>query len=96
MIVKGLNKVLTNKNFRVLYITPYENQVNLIFMRLREIVHDSPLIKAEVLRAKSNPYLVEFRNGSAIMGFTTGASSKNGASSVRGQRADQRHILSYL
>lgn len=88
MVIGGLHPALTRKNFRVLYITPYENQVNLIFMRIKEIIHDSPLIKAEVVRMKSSPYMVEFKNGSVIMGFTTGASSGSGASSIRGQRAD--------
>lgn len=88
MIIEGTHKVHTHKNFRVLYVTPYENQVNLIFMRLREIINDSPLLKQDVIRMKNNPYMVEFRNGSVIMGFTTGASSGQGAASVRGQRCD--------
>ena len=88
MNIEGLHKVFVNKNFRVLYITPYENQVNLIFMRFREIINDSPLIKKEVVRIKNNPYMIEFKNGSVIMGFTTGASSGSGGASVRGQRAD--------
>lgn len=88
MIVEGLHKVCTNKNFRILYVTPYENQVNLIFMRMREIIQDSPLIKNDVVRMKNSPYMIEFKNGSTIMGFTTGASSGQGAASIRGQRAD--------
>lgn len=88
MIIEGLHKAYTHKNFRILYITPYENQVNLIFMRMREIIHDSPLIKNEVVRMKNSPYMIEFKNGSSVMGFTTGASSGSGAASIRGQRAD--------
>ena len=88
MIVEGLHKAFTHKNFRILYVTPYENQVNLIFMRMRELIADSPLVKNEIVKMKNSPYTVEFKNGSVIMGFTTGASSGNGAASVRGQRAD--------
>ena len=88
MVIEGLHKVFTHKNYRVLYITPYENQVNLIFMRMRELIHDSPLIKNEIVKMKNSPYTIQFRNGSVIMGFTTGASSGSGAASVRGQRAD--------
>ena len=88
MVIEGLFKAFTNKNFRVLYVTPYENQVNLIFMRMRELIHDSPLVKREVVRMKSSPYMIEFQNGSTIMGFTTGAASGQGAASVRGQKAD--------
>lgn len=88
MVIEGLHKAFTHKNFRILYITPYENQVNLIFMRFRELIADSPLLKNEIVKMKNSPYTVEFKNGSVIMGFTTGASSGQGAASVRGQRAD--------
>ena len=88
MIVEGLYKAFTNKGFRILYVTPYENQVNLIFMRMRELIASSPLVKMEVTGMKNSPYMITFKNGSTIMGFTTGASSGQGAASVRGQRAD--------
>jgi hypothetical protein len=88
MVVSGLHKAFTHKGYRVLYVTPYDNQVSLIFMRMKELINDSPLIKNEVVRMKNSPYTVEFKNGSVIMGFTTGASSGSGAASIRGQRAD--------
>jgi len=88
MIVGGFHKAYTNKNFRILYVTPYETQVNLIFMRMRELIADSPLLKSQVVKMKNSPYTIEFANGSTILGFTTGASSGSGAASVRGQRAD--------
>lgn len=88
MIVGGFHKAYTNRNFRILYVTPYETQVNLIFMRMRELIADSPLLKAQVVKMKNSPYTIEFANGSTILGFTTGASSGSGAASVRGQRAD--------
>lgn len=88
MIVEGLHKAFVHKNFRILYVTPYETQVNLLFMRMRELIADSPLLKKEIVKMKNNPYTIEFANGSVIMGFTTGASSGTGAASVRGQRAD--------
>ena len=91
MIIDGFHKACTHKNFRILYVTPYENQVNLIFMRMRELIHDSPLLKKQVVRMKNSPYTIEFSNGSTILGFTTGASSGSGAASIRGQRAD--HIF---
>ena len=88
MVVSGFHKAFTHRNYRILYVTPYENQVNLIFMRMRELIHDSPLLKNEVVKMKNSPYTIEFKNGSVIMGFTTGASSGSGAASIRGQRAD--------
>lgn len=88
MIIEGLHKAYTHEGFRILYVTPYETQVNLVFMRMRELIQSSPLLKIEVVKMKNSPYTIEFKNGSVIMGFTTGASSGSGAASVRGQRAD--------
>lgn len=82
MCIDGLWQCFTHKNYRVLYVTPYENQVNLIFMRLREIINESPLIKTEVVKMKNSPYTIEFVNGSIIMGFTTGASTGQAAASM--------------
>lgn len=82
MVVEGLWKALTKKKHRILYVTPYETQVNLIFMRIKELIHESPLVKEQVDRMINSPYMIEFKNGSAIMGFTTGASSGSGAASV--------------
>lgn len=88
MILEALHKVTTNKHFRILFVTPYENQVRLIFMRIKEILADSPLLKAMVKSATSNPYKIEFQDGCSILGFTTGSASGSGGASIRGQRAD--------
>ena len=84
MIVDMLHKACTNNNFRILVAAPFENQIRLIFMRINELVRDSPLLKDQITRSTKNPYIIEFENGSAILGFTTGDS----AASIRGQRAD--------
>ena len=88
MIISALHKTAKNQNYRVLFCAPYENQVRLFFMRLRELIDASPDIKGSLLRMTQSPYCVTFSNGSSIMGFTTGAASGTGAASVRGQRAD--------
>ena len=41
-----------------------------------------------VVSNTKTPFEIKFSNGSSIAGFTTGASSGGGASSIRGQRAD--------
>lgn len=88
MVIETLKNATVNKHYRVLIITPYETQVRLLFMRINEILDESPLLKSMVTRNVKSPYIIEFNNGSAILGFTTGASSGSGASSVRGQKAD--------
>ena len=88
MCIDALHRTNTHPNYRCLVVTPYENQVRLIFMRLRELIDASPLIKREVVKMTSNPYQIVFKNGSAILGFTTGAASGSGGASIRGQKAD--------
>ena len=89
MCVDGLHKVYTHKNYRALYVTPYTYQVDLIFRRLKELISDSPLVEDEVEGMKQSPYYqISFKNGSSLLGFSTGASTGKEAASVRGQRAD--------
>lgn len=88
MVVDSLYHAVTNPNFRVLIVTPYENQVRLAFTRLNELINASPLIKARIVSSTKNPYKIDFDNNSGIWGFTTGASTGSGAASIRGQRAD--------
>lgn len=82
MVIDMLHRVYTNQNYRCLVVTPYENQVRLIFMRLFELIDASPLLKAELSNKTKNPYNITFNNKSAILGFTTGASSGSGGASI--------------
>lgn len=88
MVVDALHKIYTTPHYRVLFVTPYENQVRMIFTRIKELIEASPLLKPEVVRSTQNPFQLVLKNGSAVLGFTTGASSGSGAPSIRGQRAD--------
>lgn len=88
MCVDALYRVNKNESYRCLFATPYENQVRLIFTRLKELIDSSPRIKERLVKSTSNPYQLVFTNGSMIVGFTTGAASGSGGASIRGQRAD--------
>lgn len=88
MVEEMLHKTNVNKFFRVLVITPYESQIRLIFMKINEILSNSPVLNATVKRNVKNPFQIDFYNGSCIIGFTTGASSGTGGASIRGQSAD--------
>lgn len=88
MCIEMLWKAFTKKHHRILVVTPYENQVRLIFTRLNEIISESPLLKQRVIKNTKNPYWIGLDNGAIILGFTTGASSGSGGASIRGQRAD--------
>ena len=84
MVVEMLHMAFTHRNFRILMAAPFENQIRNMFTRLNELIKESPLLKAEIVRSTKNPYVIEFKNGSMILGFTAG----DDAASIRGQRAD--------
>lgn len=88
MVVEMLWQIFTKRNFRVLMAAPYENQIRNMFTRLNELIKESPLLKNEIVKSTKNPYCIEMKNGSMILGFTTG----DDASSIRGQRADWIYI----
>lgn len=87
MVVFCLWYAQHHKNARLLIVAPYEHQVRLIFMRLKELIQDCDELQG--VKTTKNPFLADFPNGAKIMGFTGGANSgtQSGAS-VRGQRAD--------
>ena len=88
MVIEALYHTNTRQEFVAMFVAPYENQIRMIFDRLRALIDASPLVKDKVERSTKNPYAIEFKGGSKILGFTTGASSNSGAASLRGQRAD--------
>ena len=88
MVVEALFNVFTRRNFIHMFVTPYQSQVRMIFDNIRQKIDSSALIKREVTRSTTNPFLLEFSNGSKIVGFTTGAGSGMSAASIRGWRAD--------
>lgn len=88
MVIDMLWRACTRKNYRIVIVTPYENQIRLIFMRINEILRSSPLIANEIVTNTKNPFILKFKNESAIIGFTAG----NDASSVRGQKADWLYL----
>ena len=82
MVVDALHKVFIENSRRVLFIDPYENQVRLIFKRIRELINESPYLK-EDCTITFNPYELKVKSTkSSIMGFTTGASSGNEGASI--------------
>lgn len=88
MIVEAIYQTNVNRQYVAMFVAPYENQIRLIFDRIRELIDSSPLIAEMVESSTKNPYAVRLKNGSKILGFTTGASSNSGGASLRGQRAD--------
>ena len=88
MVVDMLWRAMTNRNYRIVVVTPYENQIRLIFKRINEISRTSPLVANEVESNTKNPFIIKCKNQSAIVGFTAG----NDAASVRGQKANWLYL----
>jgi len=86
LAVSVLHKIYTNSDFKVLIITPYQDQVELIFAMITEMIDKSITLKGMVKRhAKSPSYIYEFDNNSQIRGSTAGTKTGAGASKIRGQ-----------
>lgn len=92
MCVDALWRTNVNRSYRCIFAAPYESQIRNIFMRLSELVNLSPVVKANVLSNTKTPWLITFHNGSSIQGYTTGASSGGGATTIRGTRADYIYL----
>lgn len=73
-----------NNQYDILIITPYEDQVDLIFDRLHQLIDMSSDIKP----SRDIEHRIELPNGTVIKGFTAGSKSGTGAANTRGQRAD--------
>ena len=84
-----LFKAFVSQNYKILVITPYRSQIELIFKRVKELIQDSTDLSSSIKREVANPYHeIEFFNGSYIRGFTSGSKTSQGAGAVRGQPAD--------
>lgn len=73
-----------NNQYDILIIAPYEEQVELIFKRLSQLID----MAGDIKPARDIDKHIELPNGSVIHGITAGSKSGNGAANTRGQRAD--------
>jgi len=80
-----------DEGFKIIIVTPYQAQIELIFKRLKQLISYSPVLQNEIKRNVKAPiYSLELYNGSEVKGFTAGTKSGGNAESVRGQSA---HML---
>ena len=79
------------EGFKIVLITPYQSQIDLIFTRIMELIRSNPITQNSVKRHVKAPiYTLELHNGSIIRGFTAGTKSGGNAEAVRGQHG---HML---
>lgn len=83
--------VAIDSGFKIIVITPYQSQIDLIFERMKELIKTSPTTLNSVKRSVKAPvYTIELHNGSMVKGFTAGTKSGGNAEAVRGQHG---HML---
>ena len=83
--------VAEDEGFKIVVITPYLEQIDLIFTRLEQLIRSSAVLKNSITRSVKAPnYTITLYNKSRIKGFTAGTKSGGNAASVRGQAA---HML---
>lgn len=76
----------TNKNYKILFIAPFEDQIRDCWGTMRKMMQDSPLIPTRIVE---KPFIIEFSNGSWIKGMIGGVKQKSGRGSAgRGKGAD--------
>jgi hypothetical protein len=81
--IKALHKMVTNKGYRVMVITPAQAQLDLIFDRVDDFIESSPSLKASKETYRKTPQrYIELTNGSFMIGFVSGNDG------MRGQAAD--------
>lgn len=81
--------MFTHPNFKIVLITPYQSQIELIFKNLEEHIRHSPYLANSIKRnVKAPNYQLELHNGSLIKGFTAGTKSGGGAGAARGSSAN--------
>jgi replicative DNA helicase len=74
------------EGFKIIVITPYQSQIEVIFARIMQLIQASPVTQNSLKRNVKAPiYTIELMNGSTIRGFTAGTKSGGNAGSVRGQ-----------
>lgn len=81
--------VSENEGFKILVLTPYQSQIDIIFGRCMELIRANPILQNSIKRhVKAPQYTIELHNGSILRGFTAGTKSGNNAGAARGQHAN--------
>ena len=89
LATKALYRAFSRPHSKVLIVTPYESQVKALFDEaIRPMASDSPLLRQSIERDRSQPFEMQFKNGSRILGMTAGTRSGQHAAGVRGISAD--------
>jgi replicative DNA helicase len=88
LCIAMLHAIWCNNGFKVVLIAPYQAQIEMVFGRLNEMIDSNAVLHNSRSRSVKGPnYRIQMYNGSRIVGFTAGTSSKQDAGAARGQPA---------
>ena len=79
------NKGANEDQYDILILAPFEEQVDLIFKRLHQLIDAAPMLQQSVTRDVYHNITI---NGANIKGLTAASKAGTGAANTRGQRAD--------
>lgn len=77
---------VTEDQYDILIVAPFEKQIDLIFKRLKQLIESSPVFQDSI--EKDIKHNIKLKNKTNILGITAGSKAGNGAAGTRGQRAD--------
>lgn len=88
--ILALYHCITTRAYEVLIIGPQGSHVEQLFDKIRQFIYANAWIRDYCIDTdtKSPHHLIRFKNGSSIIGFTTGAKSKGKGDAIRGRGAD--------
>jgi hypothetical protein len=88
--ILALYHCITTRAYEVLIIGPQGSHVEQLFDKIRQFIYANTWIRDYCIDndTKSPHHLIKFKNGSSIIGFTTGAKMKGKGDAVRGRGAD--------
>ena len=83
LALKAIHKMFTTNKYRVLIVTPYLSQLDLLFDLIVSFIRQSESLSPSLRKYRKTPQrYLELQNGSWAKGFTSGNDS------IRGQAAD--------
>lgn len=89
LAIEAFYLAFINEGMRILICTPYKAQTASLWKDgFVKLMKSNPLLEASISKSLQNPYTIEFKNGSRILGLTAGSSTGNKGASIRGQSSD--------
>jgi hypothetical protein len=87
MVLEVLHTAVTTSSQSILIIAPFERQVTRFFDEINKFIYKSVNLRGSLNRYTKTPSLMQFNNGSKILGFSAGSTSGSGSDKIRGQDA---------